>query len=153
MKPNSRIVTPQQAEEKLIPLLKAGELVSVVVTGSSMAPFLRGQKDTVFLRTPAIQKPKRGDILFFRRTSGEFVLHRLDKILSNGTFVINGDAQSWFEIITPEQVLAVVEQISRGGKKAFSPRRLDWKMLQDLWRFMRPVRPQIMAFVARCRKR
>lgn len=131
------------AGPKLKEMLSAGASVPIVVTGSSMVPFLRHQKDVVYLRSPDLMPPKRGDILFFQRDTGEFILHRLYRIV-NGNFIINGDAQNWFEGITPNQVLGVVEKISRNKGKKFSPRRLDWKVMSTIWRWLLPVRPRLL---------
>ena len=80
-----------QVEERLAPLLRAGAEVPLVVTGSSMVPFLRDRRDTVYLKSPEYAPIRTGDILFFRRESGQWILHRLHHRTAEGLLVINGD--------------------------------------------------------------
>ena len=144
MREKKQLLTPEEAAERFVPLLDSGALVPVTVTGTSMVPFLRHQKDTAFLRGPQYLPPRVGDILFFRRDNGELVLHRLNQFEPDGRLRINGDAQTWFERIQPGQVLGVVELVRRGKGKPFSPRRFDWRLLQWLWRGLLPVRPELL---------
>ena len=134
-----RTVTAEQIETFLPSLLKAGGTFPLVVTGSSMLPFLKNGRDTVWLR--AEKKPKRGQILFFQREDGSFVLHRIRRILSDGTIIVNGDAQNWCENVTPKQSIAVVTAFSRPGKKAVPADSFFIKVRDLLWYPTRPLRP------------
>ena len=131
------VLDSDQVEERLTPLLRAGAEVPLVVTGSSMVPFLRDRRDKVYLKSPDFVPVRTGDILFFKRDSGQWILHRLHHFTSDGLMVINGDGQTWFETIRPDQVLGVVVKISRSGKTPFSPRRWDWALLQCIGRISR----------------
>ena len=55
----------------------AGCEVALTVTGSSMEPLLRHLRDQVILMPPEKYVPKTGDIVFFRREDGAWVLHRI----------------------------------------------------------------------------
>ena len=57
-------------------LTEQGHSVSVPVAGSSMSPFLAGGRDTVFFSRPDTPL-RRGDIVFYERASGQFVMHRI----------------------------------------------------------------------------
>lgn len=149
MREHPRLLTPEEAQRRLLPLLETGALVPIVVTGSSMVPFLRGQLDRVYLRAPKDLPPRRGDIVFFQRPGGEFVLHRLDSVRPDGRLRINGDAQTWFEVIESGQVLGVVEGICRGGGAPFSPRRVDQRALWRVWRWLLPLRPKVLGLLAK----
>lgn len=46
------VLDSDQVEERLTPLLRAGAEVPLVVTGSSMVPFLRDRRDKVYLKSP-----------------------------------------------------------------------------------------------------
>ena len=122
-----------QVEERLAPLLRAGAEVPLVVTGSSMVPFLRDRRDTVYLKSPEYAPIRTGDILFFRRESGQWILHRLHHRTAEGLLVINGDGQTWFETIRPGQVLGVAVKISRDGGAPFPARRWDWALLSRVY--------------------
>lgn len=138
------ILTPEEAAQRLLPLLEAGAEVPLTVTGSSMVPFLRHGRDTVFLRGPDQCPPRVGDILLFRRDNGQWVLHRLHHRTGDGLLVINGDAQTWFETIRPEQAAGVAVRVRRGEGEPFSPRRWDWRLLTLVWKLLRPVRPALL---------
>ena len=143
------VLDSDQVEERLTPLLRAGAEVPLVVTGSSMVPFLRDRRDKVYLKSPDFVPVRTGDILFFKRDSGQWILHRLHHFTSDGLMVINGDGQTWFETIRPDQVLGVVIKISRSGKAPFSPRRRDWALLRRVWKLLLPARPALLRCIGR----
>lgn len=150
------VLDSDQVEERLTPLLRAGAEVPLVVTGSSMVPFLRDRRDKVYLKSPDFVPVRTGDILFFKRDSGQWILHRLHHFTPDVLMVINGDGQTWFETIRPDQVLGVVVKISRSGKTPFSPRRWDWALLRRVWKLLLPVRPALLrciGWISRLRHR
>lgn len=67
--------------EEMAPVIEAGlalgQEVVLTITGNSMAPFLRSQRDQVVLVAvdPAALQP--GDVPLYRRENGQFVLHRI----------------------------------------------------------------------------
>lgn len=156
MSTGRHVLDSDQVEERLTPLLRAGAEVPLVVTGNSMVPFLRDKRDKVFLKSPDFVPVRTGDILFFKRDSGQWILHRLHHFTASGLMVINGDGQTWFETIRPDQVLGIVVRISRSGKAPFSPRRWDWALLRRVWKLLRPVRPALLrciGWISRLRHR
>lgn len=136
-------MTPQFFENAVLPEIKDGGTFVLTVTGSSMAPTLRSGTDAVLLEEA--DTVKAGDILLFRRQSGEFILHRCIAI-GKGRLTMNGDAQSWTEQIEPAQVRAKATKRFRGGK---------WQTLSPLWgRFWpltRPFRPALLKLKAKLR--
>lgn len=63
-------------------LTEEGRQVSLIISGNSMAPFLIHGRDTVWFEKP--KRPlKRGDIVFFQRDDGSFILHRLRRVHKN----------------------------------------------------------------------
>lgn len=156
MSTGRHVLDSDQVEERLSPLLRAGAEVPLVVTGSSMVPFLRDRRDKVFLKSPDFVPVRTGDILFFKRDGGQWILHRLHHFTADGLMVINGDGQTWFETIRPDQVLGVAVKISRSGKESFSPRRWDWALLRRVWKLLLPVRPALLrciGWISRLRHR
>lgn len=113
-----------------------------------MHPTLHAGRDGVVLTAPG--KLRRGDILLFRRDSGEYLLHRVAKA-EPGKLVMNGDSQAWTEAIRPEQVLAAVSHIRRKGK-LISCRRWDYRLYTFLWQAMRPVRPLLFRGYSRMKR-
>lgn len=95
--------------------LSCGEKVALTVTGNSMLPFLADGRDRVILQR--IEKlPKKGDIVFYRRKNGAYVLHRVVK-RSGELFYFSGDAQLRVEgPVGKGQLLAVCKEVERDGK-------------------------------------
>ena len=149
MREKNKVIRPEEVESRLLPLLDAGALVPLRVTGHSMSPFLRHGRDTVYLRSPAVHPPKAGDVLFFRRADGRWILHRFCRLDESGGLVMNGDAQTWFETIAPEQVFGVVEQVGRGDRQPVPARRWDRELARIAWEGLRPVRPWLLRQLGR----
>lgn len=95
--------------------LSCGEKVALTVTGNSMLPFLADGRDKVVLQK--IEKlPKKGDIVFYRRKNGAYVLHRVVKRRGE-LFYFSGDAQLRVEgPVGKGQLLAVCKEVERDGK-------------------------------------
>ncbi|MBQ9083326.1 MAG: S24/S26 family peptidase [Clostridia bacterium] len=112
-------------------LTEAGHTVSVQVSGNSMAPFLRHGRDIVWFKKP--ERPLRvGDVVFFCRTSGQFVLHRICRI-RDGAYYIVGDNQTWIEgPVQAGQIFAVVVQVRRKGK-ILRPSHPLWCFFAVVW--------------------
>lgn len=132
-------------------LLGDGYEVSIPVSGVSMMPCLRPWGDCVKLSPFAGVTGVPGMIVLFRRTSGDYVLHRIIHCRSDG-FFLAGDAQCALEgPVKPEQVLGWVSHVSREGMW----RRL-WKQTGlgygVLWRWCFPVRRWYFALVWRWNK-
>lgn len=100
----------------MLEVLKSGGEVRFVSNGWSMAPLLSNGGQQVILRVP--QKPlKKGDIIFYRRKSGQFVLHRIVRV-KDGTYTLCGDNQTEFEPgVGQEQVIAKMIGYMKGGKR------------------------------------
>jgi signal peptidase len=117
--------------------------VVIAITGTSMLPLLRAGIDRVVLTSAKGEALKKGDIPFYRRRNGQFVLHRVVAVTPKG-YTMTGDAQTLLEPgIQPDQILAVVKGIWRGeryvpcGKKSY-------RFRARLWMALRPVRPFLM---------
>ena len=135
--------------DTLAEILASGALFPLVVTGYSMIPFLKEGRDTVYLQKT--DRFYKGQIVFFRRTSNEFILHRIRKIYPDGKLLVNGDAQSWCEIIRQEQVLAEVLYISKNGRR-IDPKSGLFPLLGALWYPTKPLRPLIWRCYGRIRQ-
>ncbi len=110
--------------EELSPLVRecldSGQEVRLTVTGNSMAPFLRHERDVAVLIKPQDTMALRvGDVLLYQRKNGRLVLHRLVARQEKPVvYTMCGDAQVQPERgIMPEQVIAVVRAFERKGKR------------------------------------
>ncbi|MBR0445872.1 MAG: S24/S26 family peptidase [Oscillospiraceae bacterium] len=137
-----RVIEPQLLTEQLPQLLQEAESVPLVISGSSMVPFLVHGRDTVYLSKVA-QPLKKGDMIFYRRRGGQYVLHRICKV-RDGSYDLVGDGQVAIERgIRPEQILAVVKAVRRKGKLLRKGSFL-WEFFEHIWLVLRPFRPGII---------
>jgi len=80
-------------------------------------PLLRQGKDSVIL-IKSETAPKKRDILFYKRSSGQFVLHRIVGLSKDGSYVLCGDNQTALEKgITDEMIIATVSAVYRDERR------------------------------------
>lgn len=123
-------------------------MVSVPVSGRSMMPFLHDQKDTVLFSTP--DRPlKKGDIVFFIRDDGSYVMHRIYKVHADHTVDVIGDSQSQIETgIRQQQIFASIKKVNRNGKW-IDPHHFIWKFYAKVWIHTIPFRKGMHAIKKR----
>ena len=82
-----------------------------------MMPLLRQGKDSVIL-IKSETAPQKRDILFYKRSSGQFVLHRIVGLSKDGSYVLCGDNQTALEKgITDEMIIATVSAVYRDERR------------------------------------
>lgn len=165
-KPYDDIGLMEMPLEELSPVIldclaNGGEVV-LTITGNSMSPFLRHQRDQVVLTATDPEALLPGAVPLYRRATGQYVLHRIVekddgtcRVLYGDTeryptadggirYTMLGDAQWVTEPgIRPEQILACATAFIRKGKryecadKAYQRNRLWWHRLL-------PLRPKII---------
>ncbi len=130
-------------------LIEQGKEVSFLVTGSSMNPFLINGRDYVYFIKP--NRPLRaGDIVFYQRDSGQYVLHRIRKIKKDGLYIV-GDAQTEIEgPVREDQVFGLVTCVKR-KETIIKPGSFCWFFFEKIWLHMIPMRRGIMAAYAKVR--
>ena len=97
-------------------LLSSGKEVCFSPKGTSMLPLLYPDRDSVVVKSPP-KKLKKYDLPLYRRTNGQFVLHRIVKISKDGSYVMCGDNQFSRETgIRSNQIIGVVTSFYRNGK-------------------------------------
>ena len=140
---NIRELEPEVLMPALLGLLEETGMVPLVISGSSMTPFLVHGRDTVYL-SKVTAPLKRGDMILYRRDSGAYILHRIFR--SEGDiYTLVGDAQTMLEPgIRADQVLAVVTAVRRKGK-LLKQGSFWWDFFEKVWIRMIPLRP-----AARC---
>lgn len=123
-------------------LVQEGHEVSVPIAGNSMMPFLIDRRDAAWLRAP--QRPlKVGDIVFYQRSNGAFILHRICRLTPDGFYAV-GDAQQLIEgPLARSQVFAVVTAVRRKGKR-IGPGHFWWEFFRLIWIRMIPLRHRIL---------
>lgn len=126
------------------------ENVPVPISGVSMRPFLRNA-DFAYL-APLPDRVKKGDILLFRRANGQYVLHRVYKILKGGNYLMLGDSQLTPEPVDASQLRAKAAFVRCGGQDC-RPGSFRWWFFACPWRILAPWRPQVAKLLALFRKK
>lgn len=145
------IVSPDVVMEPLLRLMEETSAVPLVVSGSSMTPFLAPGRDTVYLSS--ISEPlRRGDMVLYRRDNGRYVLHRILR-MSGDSYTMVGDAQNIPEPgIRREQILAIVRAVRRKDK-LLQKGSFWWVFFERIWIHLVPVRPLIRGAYDSIKKR
>lgn len=129
--------------KEIVPIMEEiinnGGQCKLRVTGYSMTPILKHLRDSVILTSIDNRPIKKGEIIFIQRQSGQYVLHRVMKIIDQDTFIINGDAQQWTEIVRKNQVIGVCCKIIRDNKE-ISCDNIIYKNIIKIWQMCRPIR-------------
>lgn len=132
-------------------IVERGQNAKILVTGSSMWPFLRDGIDSVEFIKRDFASLVRGDIVLIRRVSGLYVMHRVYKKNREHFFMV-GDAQQWLEgPLEPSQIVAVVSAIWRKNKR-ISCSNFLWRFLSASWLLLRPFRYLIFKIYRKLRK-
>lgn len=131
-------------------LLEQGRQVSLVVTGSSMAPFLADHRDTVYLN-PVTDPLRPGDIVLYQRANGQYVLHRIVGIHQDA-YDLLGDNQTVVERgIHRNQIVGLVTAVNRKGE-ILRPGDKKWDFFAGMWRHMVPFRHGLIRMASGVRK-
>ncbi len=123
-------------------VLSSGGEFRLFPKGTSMLPLLVQGKDSVVLKRNEGIPAKKHDIAFYRRTNGQFVLHRVMKICKDGSYTMCGDNQYKMEpSVMPNQIIGYVSEIYKGDKP-LRFRSLRYRIYVFFWTFM-PYRRMI----------
>ncbi len=119
-------------------LTEQGKEVSLLITGSSMVPFLVHERDYIFFKKPD-RELYRGDMVFYQRRSGQYVMHRIYRVMPDGYDII-GDGQAVIEhSVSREQIFGLITKVKRKGK-ILSDGDFCWEFFKHIWLHMIPVR-------------
>ena len=103
------------------------------VKGISMLPFM-SSTDKVTLTKP--ESIKKHDLIFYTRSNGQFVLHRVYKVKDN-SFILVGDNQINLEYnINQNQVVGKVKNIIRKIGKVHRFKGFWYRFYLFIWHFL-----------------
>lgn len=89
-------------------------ILGFVTYGNSMWPFIKNKKTSVVV----LKKEGRlsvYDIAFYQRENGDYVLHRVLEVLSDG-YTVRGDSQKETEFVPEERTIGIVSGYYAGRK-------------------------------------
>lgn len=125
--------------ETIEELLSSGGEIVLTVTGTSMVPFLRPERDAVTIERA--DSFKKGDIVLYVRPNEAFVLHRIVAVEDSETLCCCGDGQVTQERgVLQDSVVGRVRIIHRGDRK-IPVQSAFYVLLVKLWMFTTPLRP------------
>lgn len=124
-------------------IAEEGKVVSMLIAGSSMAPFLCHNRDYIYFTRPE-RELCRGDMVFYQRDNGQYVMHRIYRVKPDGYYMV-GDAQTQIEgPLRREQIFAVITQVKRAGKM-IRPGDFWWEFFEHIWIRIVPARRIVTA--------
>lgn len=128
----------------ILSLLNDVTVIPITPIGNSMFPFFHGGRDTLFVKK-AIHPLKRGDIVLYQREDKTYVVHRIHHVINKDNhleYYMLGDHQTWIEgPLLPSSVHGVVSYYKRKGKIIDCTANKTYKLLWQIWMFLRPIRP------------
>lgn len=111
--------------------------VVIPVTGWSMQPTMYHLESDVTFTLPNLPL-KENDIALFRMNNGKFIMHRVVKIYTDGSYKFQGD-NNWTceDHIQPNQIIATVKSFTRKGKTIDVNKSIPYKIYSRLWKYLR----------------
>ena len=96
-------------------LERSGKLVYTTV-GTSMNPMIKQDRDLSIIEKPK-GRLKKYDVAFFKRPNGQYVLHRVVKVLDDGYVILGDNCVNKEFNIKETQILGVLVSLVRNGKE------------------------------------
>ena len=135
---NTRVVDTNEYVSALRELAEEGRVVSMLIAGSSMSPFLCHNRDYIYFTRPD-RELRRGDMVFYQRDTGQYVMHRIYKKKTDGYYMV-GDAQTQIEgPLRRDQIFARIIKVKRKGK-ILRPGNFWWEFFEHVWIRIIPLR-------------
>lgn len=133
-----KVVDTREYVSVLKEIAESGKMVSLRIAGSSMSPFLVHGRDYIYFTRPD-RELRAGDMVFYQRPNGQYVIHRICRVKADGYYII-GDAQTEIEgPVRREQIFALVTRVKRRGK-FLQPGDFWWEFFEHVWIRMIPLR-------------
>ncbi len=122
-------------------LLMEGREVEMTPKGSSMLPFIKGDRDSVVLTKPS--KPfEVGDIVL-AKAGGRYIMHRVFSVEGNDLTLMGDGNIRGTESCASSDVIGLVTEIHKENGKVVKPGK------GALWRTLIPFRRYILAIYKR----
>lgn len=96
-------------------LEKSGKLIYTTV-GVSMMPLIKQDRDISIISKPE-GRLKKFDVAMYKRPNGQYVLHRVVKVLEDGYVILGDNCISKEYNIKDSQILGVLTSLNRKGKE------------------------------------
>ena len=138
-----KVVDTRDYVSVLREIAEEGKMVSLRISGSSMAPFLAHDRDYIYFTKPD-RELRRGDMVFYQRPGGRYVMQRIWKKKKEGYYIV-GDAQTEIEgPVQREQIFALIKKVKRKNKIR-QPGSFWWEFFEHVWIRVIPLRRPLTA--------
>lgn len=133
-----RVVDTREYVSVLREIAESGKIVSLRIAGSSMSPFLAHGRDYIYFTKPD-RELRAGDMVFYQRKNGQYVMHRIYKKKPEGYYIV-GDAQTEIEgPVDRGQIFALIIKVKRKDR-IIRPGDFWWEFFEHVWIHMIPLR-------------
>ena len=130
-------------------VLASGGEFRLYPRGTSMLPLIRQGIDSVALRT-LDRPPRKFDVLFYQRTDGSYILHRVKEVTKDG-LVLWGDNHTVLEYgVRDDMIIGYAARIFR-GETELDCQSLKYRAYLWLWQF-KAIRSLVLPIVYSLRK-
>lgn len=137
-----RVVDTSEYVSVLREIAESGKVVSLRISGGSMTPFLAHGRDYIYFTKPD-RELRRGDMVFYQRQNGQYVMHRIYKKKAEGYYIV-GDAQTEIEgPVAESQIFARIVKVKRKGR-LLQPGDFWWEFFEHVWIRIVPLRKPIV---------
>lgn len=117
--------------------------------GSSMRPLIVAGRDILTIRKRPEGRLKKYDIPLYK-SHGKYVLHRILKVREND-YVIAGDHSYHREYVTEDQILGILIELTRDGKRRALSGAL-YRIYLFFWCDLYPLRAAILFMISKARR-
>ena len=108
--------------------------------GRSMRPLIRQDRDHFLIETPGEGRRHVNDVVLYKRTSGQYVLHRIRRVREQD-YGLRGDNTYVTEYgITDAKILGVMTAFSRDGGPMIPVTALRYRLYVRFWNAIYPLR-------------
>ena len=118
-------------------LAKSGRLVYTNV-GVSMRPLIKQDRDLLIIEKPK-GRLKKYDVPLYKRPNGQYVLHRVVKVLDDGYVILGDNCLRKEYNIKEEQIIGVLTSLVRKGKEVDFD-SFGYKFYSRFWYAIYPFR-------------
>lgn len=137
-----RVVDTNEYVSVLREIAGSGKVVSLRISGGSMTPFLAHGRDYIYFTKPD-RELRRGDMVFYQRQNGQYVMHRIYKKKADGYYIV-GDAQAEIEgPVAESQIFARIVKVKRKDR-LLQPGDFWWEFFEHVWIRIVPLRMPIV---------
>ncbi len=118
--------------------LRQDGFVLTLSVGVSMKPMLTQQTEQLLIEKLTAE-PKENDVVLFRRSTGQYVLHRVIR-RTKVHYRIRGDNCCRTEKVHPQQIIGILKGFYKGDKFINCETDKGYKAYVILWRISYPLR-------------